>query len=76
MRTYYVYILSNKAGMLYVGVTNDLERRVLEHKQKSARGHASKYKIDRLLYFQDFDRVEDAIAAEKQVKRLVEKEEA
>ena len=49
---YYVYILaSQKNGTLYIGVTNDLERRVLEHKQKINEGFTSKYDVNRLVYF-------------------------
>ncbi len=64
----YVYILGNKSGRLYVGVTNDLQRRMHEHKTKAVRGYASKLGINRLLYFEAFNHIVDAIAAEKQIK--------
>jgi putative endonuclease len=64
----YVYILGSKGGMLYVGVTNDLERRVYEHKTKAVPGYATKFNINRLLYFETFNHIADAIAAEKQIK--------
>jgi len=64
----YVYILGNKGGRLYVGVTNDLQRRVYEHKTKATPGYASKLGISRLLYFESFNHIVDAIAAEKQIK--------
>lgn len=64
----YVYILGNKGGRLYVGVTNDLQRRMYEHKTKATPGYASKLGINRLLYFETFNHILDAIAAEKQIK--------
>jgi putative endonuclease len=57
--------------MLYVGVTNNLNRRVLEHKQKLIKGYTEKYNLDKLVYYQEFSRIEDAIAAEKQIKGWV-----
>jgi putative endonuclease len=68
-RTYWVYILANRRnGTLYVGVTNSLERRIWEHKNKTADGFTSKYGVDRLVYFEDFRDIENAIAREKQLK--------
>ena len=64
----YVYILGNKGGRLYVGVTNDIQRRMYEHKTKAVRGYASKLGINRLLYFETFNHIVDAIAVEKQIK--------
>jgi putative endonuclease len=69
----YVYILGNKGGMLYVGVTSNLERRILEHKTKVVPGYTSKFSIDRLLYFDTFHHMADALAAEKQIKGWVRK---
>jgi putative endonuclease len=57
--------------MLYVGMTNNLNRRVLEHKQKLIKGYTEKYNLDKLVYYQEFSRIEDAIAAEKQIKGWV-----
>jgi len=66
---YYVYILTNKSHtVLYTGVTNDLKRRCSEHKQKKIKGFTQKYNIDKLVYFEQFDLVESAIAREKQIK--------
>ena len=66
---YYVYILSNKANtVFYIGVTNDLQGRVEQHKQKINKGFSAQYKCDKLVYFEDFQWVQDAIAREKQLK--------
>jgi putative endonuclease len=70
---YCVYILDNGKGALYTGVTNDLERRLHEHKAKLIKGFTSKYVIDQLLYFEEFGRVDEAIAMEKQIKGWVRK---
>jgi putative endonuclease len=67
-RTYYVYILANKSRTLYVGVTNNLERRVYEHKHNLVAGFTSRYRIDRLVYFEETGDVQAAIAREKQLK--------
>ena len=68
MRTYYVYILASKSGVLYVGVTNDLERRVGEHKQGSMPGFATKYRTRSLVYFEETSDVWVALEREKQLK--------
>ena len=68
MRTYYVYILANRSGTLYVGVTNDLTRRAFEHKAHIGAGFTDRYRIDRLVHFEDTSDVEAAIAREKQIK--------
>lgn len=66
---YYVYILTNAYHkVLYTGVTNDLERRCYEHKQKKINGFTQKYNIDKLIYFEKFELVDLAIAREKQIK--------
>jgi len=66
---YYVYILSNKKnGTLYIGVTNDLERRMFEHKNKLIQGFSSKYELFKLVYFEAFQYINDAIRREKQLK--------
>jgi putative endonuclease len=69
-RTFYVYILSSKSRRIYIGVTNNLERRVWEHKNKLAEGFTKKYKIDRLVYFEQTDDVISAISREKQIIRM------
>ena len=65
---YHVYILANASGVLYTGVTNRLERRVAHHKQKRCPGFTSKYDVVRLVYFEPFGEVRNAISREKQVK--------
>jgi putative endonuclease len=68
MKQYYVYILASRSRNLYVGVTNDLERRVYEHKQKLVPGFTTKYNINRLVYFEATEDVHAAISREKQIK--------
>jgi putative endonuclease len=69
MRTYHVYILSNRAGsVLYVGVTSNLIARVQQHKTSAHPGFTSKYKVNRLVYFEDTSDVAGAIEREKQLK--------
>ncbi|MEP6943759.1 MAG: GIY-YIG nuclease family protein [Betaproteobacteria bacterium] len=68
MRTYYVYILSSRSRNLYVGVTNDLARRVFQHKTHAVPGFTARYRIDRLVHFEEGNDVCEAIAREKQVK--------
>ncbi len=66
---YYVYLLSNKKdGVLYIGVTNDLERRMFEHKNKLVKGFTKNYNLDKLIYFEQFQYINDAIKREKQLK--------
>ena len=66
---FYIYLLSNKKnGTLYIGMTNDLERRMFEHKHKLVEGFTKKYGLDRLVYFERFQYVYDAIKREKQLK--------
>lgn len=68
MRKYYVYILTNKSGTLYTGMTNDLKRRIWEHKNGEIPGFAKNYRVNRLLYFEMTGNVNNAIAREKQIK--------
>ena len=66
---YYVYILTNKFNtVLYTGVTNNLERRVLEHKQKLIDGFTKQYNVSKLVFFESFNEIQDAIYAEKRIK--------
>jgi putative endonuclease len=65
---YWVYIMASRTRVLYVGVTNDLERRVFEHKHRLIRGFTSKYNVHRLVYYEDTNDVVAAIAREKQIK--------
>ena len=67
---YYVYILASKIrGTLYIGITNDLQRRVYEHKMGIKKGFTQKYGISRLVYFETFQNVEEAIDREKNLKK-------
>jgi putative endonuclease len=68
-RSFYVYILANRiGGTLYIGVTNDLVRRVAEHRLKPVESFTKKYEVDRLVYFEQFDDIENAIKREKRLK--------
>ena len=73
MNSYYVYIMTNRSGTLYVGVTNNLIRRVYEHKNKLVDGFTKKYNINRLVYFEETSDVYSAIAREKQIKGWIRK---
>ena len=67
---YYVYILASKANaMLYIGVTNDLRRRLREHREGLFEGYTKMYNIHKLVFFEEFTDINDAIACEKQLKR-------
>ena len=83
MRDYFVYMLaSQRNGTLYVGVTNDLARRIGEHKDKLVPGFTKRYEVGILVWYEAFGDINDAIAREKQIKgwnrawkiRLIEKE--
>jgi len=66
---YYVYILTNKTNsVLYTGITNNLIRRVYEHKQKLIPGFTCQYNVNKLVYFEEFIDPENAILREKQIK--------
>ena len=68
-KQYYVYIVTNTRNtVLYTGVTSNLERRVLDHKNKVVKGFTSKYNINKLVYYEIFDSIEQAIKREKQIK--------
>lgn len=67
--SFYIYITTNKNHtVLYTGVTNNLERRIYEHKNKIYKGFTSKYNVDELVYYEHFQYINDAIAREKQIK--------
>jgi putative endonuclease len=67
---YYVYILASRiGGTLYIGVTNDLVRRVFEHKSKFVRGFTKKYDVVKLVYYEQYDDIENAIQREKRLKK-------
>lgn len=68
-RSYFVYIMTNRTKtVLYAGVTNDLKRRVWQHKEKMFEGFTSRYQVTTLVYYEPFDDVNSAIAREKQIK--------
>jgi len=67
---YYVYLLANRSNQLvYVGVTNDLMRRVFEHREKKIKGFTEKYNVTKLVYFEDTQDVRVAISREKEIKK-------
>jgi len=69
METFYVYILSNKMRtVLYIGVTNDLERRIFEHKTGHGSKFCIKYNVTDLMYYEEYPLIIDAISREKQLK--------
>ena len=69
MRIYYVYILATKYNkMLYIGVTGNLEGRVCQHKEKIIDGYTKRYNVNRLVYYEEYQYIYDAIAREKQLK--------
>lgn len=68
MKTFFVYILASKSGTLYVGVTNNIKKRVYEHKNHLVPGFTDKYDINRLLYFEKIGDSASAINREKQIK--------
>ncbi len=67
-KQYFVYIMSNKSRTLYTGVTNDLIRRVFEHKNKLTDGFTKKYNLNQLVWYEVADEPESAITREKQIK--------
>ena len=67
-RHYYTYIMASLSRRVYVGVTNSLIRRTVEHKEARVPGFTEKYRINRLVYFESFQYVRDAIAREKEIK--------
>ena len=69
MRRFHVYILTNRSGTLCIGVTADLRRRLEQHRQGNVDGFTKRYRLDRLLYAEEFQWVHDALKREKQLKR-------
>ncbi|MSQ13642.1 MAG: GIY-YIG nuclease family protein [Dehalococcoidia bacterium] len=72
MPQYYVYIMTNVSRTLYIGVTTNLERRILEHKQKLVEGFTKQYNITMLAYYEVAESYEGAIGREKQLKRWLQ----
>jgi len=73
MSSYYVYILTNKSNTLYIGVTNNLQKRLYEHKNKLIEGFTKKYNLNRLIYFEEYKDINEALKREKQIKGWVRK---
>ncbi len=69
LRHYFVYIMANNRPTLYVGVTNDLGRRYVEHRYKFIEGFTKKYGLTKLIYYEVFTDIQEAIKREKQLKR-------
>jgi putative endonuclease len=65
---FWVYILSNRSHVLYIGVTNSLHRRILEHRKQIPDAFTTRYKITRLVYFESYQYINNAIAREKELK--------
>ena len=69
MKQYYVYMMASFRQVLYIGVTNDLQRRVYQHKTKAhPNSFTARYNVNRLVYFETFGDIKDALAREKQIK--------
>jgi putative endonuclease len=68
MPDYYIYIMSNRTDVLYIGITNNLDRRIAEHVEGAVPGFTQKYYLGRLVYFESYANAVDAIAREKQLK--------
>lgn len=68
MKTYSVYIMTNRSRTLYTGMTNNLARRIQEHKSRQTNGFVKKYSIDQLVYYEEFNDPNEAITREKQIK--------
>ena len=69
LKTYYVYILTNYTNTtFYIGVTNNLQRRISEHKNKTVKGFSNKYNLKKLVYFEETNEINIAIRREKQLK--------
>jgi len=74
MKQYYVYILTNKYNrMFYVGFTDDIQRRIGEHKNKKYEGFTKKYNVDKLVYYETYSEIEEAQLREKRLKKWLRK---
>ena len=73
-KRYYVYMITNKHNtVLYTGITGDLPKRVYEHKEKLVNGFTKKYNVDKIVYFESFENVDNEIQREKQIKNYSRK---
>jgi len=68
MKLYYTYIMSSPGGTLYTGVTNNIINRVFTHKEKQQPGFTLKYNVTRLVYYEEYPQIQDAISREKEIK--------
>ncbi len=68
MNKYYIYILASESGTLYIGVTNNLIRRIYEHKNNLVEGFSNKYLCHKLVHFEEYSDIKDALNREKQLK--------
>ena len=69
MKQYYVYLMTNKNNnVIYTGVTNNLSKRIFEHKNKKIKGFTAKYNVDKLVYYEITENIESAILRKKQIK--------
>jgi putative endonuclease len=68
-KQFYVYLLTNDSGTLYIGITSNIVKRVWEHKNKVAKGFTERYNIDKLIYYEEYSDAENAILREKQLKK-------
>ena len=68
-RTFHVYLMASKSGVLYLGVTNNLSKRVFQHKQKLIPGFTQKYNVAKLVWFEPHSSIRAAISSEKEIKR-------
>lgn len=67
---FYVYMMASSSGTLYIGVTNDLRRRVAEHKEGKIEGFSKRYKCNRLVFYENFQYINDALENEKRLKKM------
>ena len=72
-KSYYIYILTNKSNTLYIGLTNNLRKRLWEHKNKLVEGFSKKYSLDTLIYFEEYQNISQVIVREKQIKGWLRK---
>lgn len=70
MKTYYIYIITNKKnGTLYIGVTSDIKKRIFQHKEKLVEGFSKEHSLDKLVYYEISNDINSAIQREKQLKK-------
>mgnify|MGYP001615484245 CR=1 FL=1 len=66
---FYIYIMASSSGTLYIGVTNNLLKRTVEHKEGKIKGFTQKYSCNKLVYYEHFENIYDAISREKEIKK-------